>query len=58
MPVVNLLHEVFFRQSMPGLTTNTAKEEALRDFNPTSTRLPRSEPYSINLIFRPILAAL
>jgi hypothetical protein len=40
MPVVNLLHEVFFRQFMPGLTTNTAKQEALRrlqpDFDPAA----------------------
>jgi hypothetical protein len=40
MPVVKLLREVFFQRSMPGLTTNTAKQEALRrlqpDFDPAA----------------------
>jgi hypothetical protein len=34
MPVVNLLHEVFCQRSMPGLTTNTAKEEMQRRLRP------------------------
>jgi hypothetical protein len=34
MPVVKLSHDLFFRESIPNLTLNTAKEEMQRRLSP------------------------